>query len=146
MIIIPCGGKKVESNVPVQAQHLYTGSYFKLLFNVAITLDSDVRILSAVYGLIRLNDMVVPYNKKMDKETAELIKRTLKCEESHIAHLLPKMYASAIQHLNPTRLIPEVTGMGYFIQEAKKIQRATVLCETNLQDGKPAVFLSNYRG
>ncbi len=146
MIIIPCGGKKIESSVPVQAQHLYTGSFFKQLFNVAVTLDSNVRILSAGYGLLRLNDMVVPYNIKMDKHIAKHVAETLeRPNEQYIGHLLPKMYLSAIQHFNPVRLIPEVSGMGYFVQEALKLKREVVVANIQREDGNLRQLLEIHR-
>lgn len=55
--IIPCAAKKLRTDIPVQAAHLYSKSmYFKKLAYLASQLASEVWILSAKYGLIKSND------------------------------------------------------------------------------------------
>jgi hypothetical protein len=149
MIIIPCGGKKVESTEFVRAQDLYTGAFFKCLISVAKTLDTDIKIMSAGYGLIDINCLVKPYEKKMDKETAKLVNSLLKSYNlkwDKCYHLLPKMYASALEGFNVPSLIPPVTGMGYFMQEALKIKGAQELQAPAIVADYYPTLLSNYRG
>lgn len=67
LVIIPCGGKK--GLVPVIASEMYTGGYFKAGLEYALSLthgDRDrVLILSALYGLLGLDDDISPYNVRM---------------------------------------------------------------------------------
>ena len=142
MIIIPCGAKKLDTLVPVQARFLYTGAFYKCLYNVAITLDPDVRILSAGYGLLKANSMVMPYDLQMTKPRAKQLSQLIERDAEHIAHLLPKTYLLAVQHLKPTRLIPHVTGMGYFMQAAQAIALQNVLYKHDTPNGETAIFIN----
>jgi len=149
MLIIPCGGKKVTTSEYVRARELYTGAFFKCLLSVAETLDERVFIMSAGYGLIDSNSWVKPYDKKMDKPTAKLVNSILKehnFRELYVAHLLPKMYALALDGFNVPSLIPPVTGMGYFMQEALKLKRSTVVPALMPALDLYPQLLPNYRG
>ena len=126
MVIIPCGKAKKVTSVPVQAWTLYTGGYFKTLLNLAIRLDKDVRILSAGYGLLKLNDMVLPYELKINN------KRAKKFRDMYVIHtlapgipkyrsLLPRAYNEVFPQGSYEKLVPStMTGMGYILQWAKK--------------------------
>ncbi len=69
LVIIPCGGKKLENLTPVRAEDLYTGPYFKgcLRYAKSIVVPDKILILSAKYGLLRLGEFVLPYEQRMDK-------------------------------------------------------------------------------
>jgi len=64
-VIVACGAKKLSREAP--ARDLYTGGYFKacLAYALKIAPAENVRILSAKHGLIGLNDVIAPYNRKM---------------------------------------------------------------------------------
>lgn len=130
----------------MQAKDLYQGAFFKCLYGVAITLDPDVRILSAGYGLLMPNDLVRYYNKKMDEDTARLLRGTFLNLPQHTGHLLPKMYASALRGTHAVALLPPVKGMGYFMQEAVKIKRDKILAPLHFPNGPIRTLLSNYKG
>jgi len=74
-VVISCGAAKIETDKPVQAWRLYTGGYYKIMLNLAIRMSKNVYILSAGYGLLRLNDMVETYDLKMDKKRAKQFKK-----------------------------------------------------------------------
>lgn len=61
-IVIPCGGKKRETECA--ARDMYKGGYFKQCLNYALSLtqDENIYILSAKYGFLKLNDTIKPYN------------------------------------------------------------------------------------
>jgi hypothetical protein len=64
-IIVACGSKKLDR--PASARCLYTGPYFKACLAYALTIApaKDIFILSAKYGLIGLNDVIEPYDKRL---------------------------------------------------------------------------------
>ncbi|MGW6203679.1 DUF6884 domain-containing protein [Streptomyces sp. NPDC055089] len=70
MIIVSCGGSKLATEQPVPAGKMYTGSYHWALRRAANTLTHGVRsarvfVLSALHGLLDLNDLIAPYDLRM---------------------------------------------------------------------------------
>lgn len=65
LVIITCGSRKL--NRPAQARKFYTGTYFKIQLEWALSIApaSHVRIFSAKYGILKLTDMIDPYNKRI---------------------------------------------------------------------------------
>jgi hypothetical protein len=65
MVIVACGAKKLDREA--RARDLYVGSYFKacLAYALKIAKVKDVFIISAKYGLVGLNDVIEPYDKKL---------------------------------------------------------------------------------
>jgi hypothetical protein len=63
--IVACGSKKLDR--PASARCLYTGPYFRACLAYALKLAKakDVFIISAKYGLVGLNDVIEPYDKKL---------------------------------------------------------------------------------
>lgn len=66
LVIIPCGAAKQEQAAP--AAELYLGSMFKDALRTArtMTADENIRILSAKHGLLKLDEIVDPYEKTID--------------------------------------------------------------------------------
>jgi len=116
-VLISCGKSKQDTSLPVMAKDLYTGVYFKSMLALACTLSSDVKIVSAGYGLLELNSLVLPYNIKMNPQISKKIKGSIVFNNGFIS-LLPKMYESAIIG-EMDRLIPPGLGMGSIMQWAK---------------------------
>ena len=67
LIVISCGSAKTD--FATNAEHLYTGTPFKLALRYAKVLvpRNQIRILSAKYGLLGLDDIVEPYKLRMGK-------------------------------------------------------------------------------
>jgi hypothetical protein len=67
LVIISCGGAKADH--PAPAFRLYTGAYFKATARYALsrTQPENIRILSAKYGLIKLLDVIEPYDLRLGK-------------------------------------------------------------------------------
>jgi hypothetical protein len=65
LVIIPCGGAKLTE--PAPAADIYIGSMFADTLRTARTMTSDenIRILSAKHGLMKLDEIVEPYDVKM---------------------------------------------------------------------------------
>ena len=70
LIVITCGSKKGPK--ATQARYLYTGSYFKAQLDWALSIApaSRIRILSAKYGLLKLTDVITPYEKRITDDGA----------------------------------------------------------------------------
>jgi hypothetical protein len=84
LLILACCPKKVETPVPVPAAQLYRG-VFHNCYRAALRrgYGSDIRlvILSAKYGLLLGDDLVLPYEQPMTPE------RALELEEGVVARL-----------------------------------------------------------
>jgi hypothetical protein len=63
--IVACGAKKLDR--AASARCLYTGPYFRACLEYALTLAKakHVFIISAKYGLVGLNDVIEPYDKRL---------------------------------------------------------------------------------
>lgn len=62
LVVIACGAAKLDR--PAAAADMYLGQHFRLALQTALSLADrqDVRILSALYGLLRLDSWILPYD------------------------------------------------------------------------------------
>lgn len=73
IVLISCVSKKL--NHKSLAQNLYTSSLFKKNLQYAKSLNPDkIFILSAKYGLLKLNEEIEPYNKTLNEMSSSEIK------------------------------------------------------------------------
>jgi len=73
IILISCVSKKL--NQKSKAQDLYISPFFQKNLQYAKSLNPDkIFILSAKYGLLRLNEEVEPYEKTLNKMTSNEIR------------------------------------------------------------------------
>lgn len=103
-VIIPCGGAK--ANEATTAADLYTGKMFKAALATArtITDDSHIVILSALHGLLELDEVVAPYNVKMgdadsiawNEVAAQMISLGMVSDNDDLYSMLPKAYRSLL--------------------------------------------------
>jgi hypothetical protein len=101
--VIPCGGAKTDR--PVPARDLYTGSMFRHTLNAALAMadgdDAQVLILSAEHGLLRLDDVVAPYDQRMDQPGA-VDADTITCQavrfglDRDVYAMLPRPYLAKL--------------------------------------------------
>jgi len=65
IVIVACGSKKLDR--PARARDLYVGPYFRACLSYALKIAParNIFILSAKYGLIGINDVIEPYDKKL---------------------------------------------------------------------------------
>jgi hypothetical protein len=68
LVIVGCGKDKLDT--PARAAVLYTGPYFYACKRAALTLawgdpDAELRVLSALHGLLRYDQVVDPYDKRL---------------------------------------------------------------------------------
>ena len=118
VILIPYGAKK--KNVSCMAWEMYTGNYFRALLEYAITLGNDIKIISAGYGILKLNDVIDPYDIIMSPERRKLIQLLPENNFFHILSLLPKNYLKAINYQTADLMYPSGIGMGSIISYVKK--------------------------
>lgn len=113
-ILIPCGKAKLDTKWPVPARDLYIGGYFRALYNAAIRLTPRVLIVSAGYGLLELEDLVLPYERKMDRtRAAEFRRLRILHFKTQTYHMLPAVYCNAFPiSTHEIPLIPRGLGMG----------------------------------
>jgi hypothetical protein len=97
LIIIPCGAAKLDHAAP--AAELYTGSMFKDALRTARTIaaDEDIRIMSAMHGLVRLDHVIEPYEMKIsDKNSVTGFRLVMQLvgmkHEGNLMCFLPKAY------------------------------------------------------
>jgi len=132
LVVITCGAKK--SNHPTQAQYLYTGSYFKTQLDWALSIapPSRIRIFSAKYGLLKLTDMIEPYNKRISDEgaiTAEKLAEQLPYGaiiESSAGIDYAKILKKASE-LRGCKLILHFTGYSWMGPKISAIKKSTKL-------------------
>ena len=118
MIIISCSNEKLQTGKPIQAKNLYIGSLFLQVWNKAVTLDPDVFILSAGYGLVKPNDLLLPYERKMTGRIALHISKITN-PIPNAWHFLPFLYAKAVPWASPA--LPARLSIGKFLQAISNI-------------------------
>lgn len=119
-VIIPCGAAKGKTATTVA--EMYTGSMFKDALATARQMFTDDRIfvISAEYGLLRLDDVIEPYDKKLgdpgsvDSTTISMQLRDEGIRDANILSLLPNDYHRLFQggvdgplNANPNRITVE---------------------------------------
>lgn len=63
--LIGCGNKKNDK--PCKAREMYTGFLFRKRLEFCELFANKTYILSARYGLLNLDDEIIPYNLRLDK-------------------------------------------------------------------------------
>lgn len=103
--IVACGEKKLP--YPTKAKNLYQGSYFTACFNYAKEMSDSIYIISAKHGLIKPDEVISPYNLRINDEeaiTAQEVKeqaQQLKILDSEIVVLGGNEYVKFIKKIWP---------------------------------------------
>ena len=118
VVLIPCGAKKKD--VSCMAWEMYSGNYFRALLDYAVTLGKDIKIISAGYGILKLNDVIDPYDIIMSPKRRKLIQSLSENSFTHVLSLLPKNYLKAINYQTADLMYPSGIGMGSIISYVKK--------------------------
>jgi hypothetical protein len=128
IVIAPCGAKKKDR--PCQAKEMYTGSYHKVCLEYARSLvpDNRIYILSALYGLVNLDQWIKPYNTKMNERRAITTQELQRQAEAKritdypVIALGGKLYTDKIKAVWPNAQTPlrGKGGMGKQMQWMKK--------------------------
>lgn len=66
-LVVPCGGEKLSRAAP--ARDLYVGQMFRNTLGAALAeaegTDAEILVLSALHGLVRLDQVLEPYDVRM---------------------------------------------------------------------------------
>lgn len=143
VVVVPCSGAKLWHAAP--AGELYTGTFHKLARQAAEHLveqhGGQVAILSALHGLLRLDDVVEPYDQTMGQPgsvspqvVALQLLQLLRAQPGDLAvvSLLPRAYrtvlAAAVGEL-PADVRPQLfepmrgaSGVGYQRQRLAQLR------------------------
>jgi hypothetical protein len=65
VVLVGCGAKKLDHAAP--ARELYTGALVKKSIAYGLSLSPLVYIVSAEYGLVALDAVIEPYNRRLDE-------------------------------------------------------------------------------
>lgn len=125
-MVIPCGAGKQDTAAP--AAELYTGSMFTLALAAARALvdDQHILVLSALHGLVALDEVLDPYDVKMgDDESvtdfnvaAQMLALGWMYDDPDVYHLLPKAYsrvfedAARLVGVAPAEVYEATAGIG----------------------------------
>lgn len=131
LVVIPCGGSKLEQAAP--AAELYTGGYFRacLAYARSIADDSEIRILSAKHGLLRLDAVVEPYDVRMGRPgsiTREELVAQAEAEDldglERVTVVGGRAYVDAALAIWPTATTPldGFAGLGYQLAELRRLR------------------------
>jgi len=86
LVVLGCSKEKAEQRLPVK--NLYQGTLFKLGLEYANSIGADVRVMSALHGIVGLDDVLDPYNLKMSRERTKIFKH----ERPKFAFELGRLY------------------------------------------------------
>lgn len=127
VVIIPCGAGKLDHAAP--AGELYTSAYFAGNLRAARALGGRVLVLSALHGLLDLDQVVEPYNLRMGQQgsvTPEQVRQQamrLGIRAAAVTVLAGKAYADVITAVwpNAERPYDGSRGIGDHQARAKRI-------------------------
>lgn len=121
VVVVPCGARKLPH--PAAAGDLYRGSYHRAARRAAEALTADggtVLIVSARFGLLALDDPVVPYDQRMGRPGAitgaavarQVLDRGL--ADADAVLLTPQAYSRILLQAWPaaTAVLAGTSGMG----------------------------------
>lgn len=136
LVIIPCGGKKDDR--PRPAINLYQGSYFKACarFALSIVKPEQIRILSAKHGLLKIEQVIEPYDLRMGQKgciTAEQVRAQAAeqnlLDERDVIIAAGSDYARVALEVwkQGEWILDGVGGMGYQIQHLNRLTKRKIL-------------------
>jgi len=143
LVIVPCGGRKLST--PAPAGEIYTGSYHVACRRAAAALaDPDrilILILSALYGLLRLDRVIAPYDLQMGQPgsigRAELLHQAEQLDlvdERQVIVLAGAAYTAAARQVwrHATAPLAGVGGLGRHLARLAEIRRNGTLAESRI--------------
>lgn len=129
LLVQACSARKKEVSRPIPALDLYDGYFYRIIKNSELSSNSDpvidIRIVSAEYGLLRPDDVIETYERKMDSQRAvqlqpsvvnSLIQEVANHDYDEVVVNLGKVYQQAISGLPEAVSVPvrtiEGSGIG----------------------------------
>jgi hypothetical protein len=97
-VVVPCSGAKLAHAAP--AGELYTGQLHRLARRAADALGGRVLILSALHGLLQLDELVEPYDVQVGDDRAvapdEVAAQARQLGVRRVIALTPKRYTALL--------------------------------------------------
>lgn len=129
LLVQACSARKKEVSRPIPALELYDGYFYRIIKNSELSSNTDpvidIRIISAEYGLLRPEDVIETYERKMDSQRAvqlqssvvnSLIQEVANHDFDEVVINLGKVYQQAISGLPEAVSVPvrtiEGSGIG----------------------------------
>lgn len=113
-VIIPCAARKLSH--PAPACELYQGAYFRALRAAAeMLMTRDRRILSGKFGLLRWDEVIAPYEQRIDRPGAvslDVVREQARTLTSPVLVLAGSAYANVIRRLFSSPVCPFVGTRG----------------------------------
>ncbi|QDN84395.1 DUF6884 domain-containing protein [Streptomyces sp. RLB3-6] len=131
LVIIPCGSAKLDHVAP--AGELYVGSYHRSCRAAADALTADggtVLILSALYGLVTLDQEIEPYDLRMGQLGSVAVEKLREQAQElgvdgaqEVVILAGETYTDAALQVWPNASTPlaGLGGMGYHLQHLARL-------------------------
>ena len=129
---------KTKLDYPTKARKLYRGALFRKIMNLSNKINSDIRILSAKYGLIGPNEVISPYEKKLKYKKEILafqISEIPKLEKimgnySNILVIMSKTYRSVFDpliksNIEKFKIIKSNKGIGEYLHILTELNKKT---------------------
>jgi len=158
LFIVGCSKKKLSHSAP--AKDFYQGQLFKMVKKLVTQNNFDYRALSGKYGLLSPDEMVTPYDQKIEnsKESIKAIRdltlpklSKILPEYDSIILIMGKTYRKVIEPLINHKFIVIVDKRGIFgylsiISKYLKLPKAQVLKELErfrIQEGNTNIEIHN---
>ena len=147
LLVISCSKGKLEH--PAPAKDFYTGQLFKALKKLATQNQWGLRVLSGKLGLIAPNDMIEPYDQKLqdNRDDIERVQaltlpklETLIPDYDKIIVLMSKNYRRVIEPLVNEKFVvihhkKGIFGYNKLIFECNKLPTEEAILELEKHDG-----------
>jgi len=131
LVIIPCGRRKMTR--AAAAEKLYLGPYFHSCLETALALTAkdSIRILSGKYGLLKLGQVIAPYDQRIDKPGAVALEKIVaqarrqRLLGTHkVIVLAGQAYSNVVLKIWPRAAAPlyRLAGMGRHLARLKRLR------------------------
>jgi cytoplasmic iron level regulating protein YaaA (DUF328/UPF0246 family) len=129
LYLIACSNKKLDR--PAQASELYQGQAFKFALRASERAGAEVIILSALHGVVALDEHIEPYDKALCNMTkaerakwtsmTRILLKLMSAQDREITVLAGAHYASAVEGFPNVRLPLKGLGIGQQLKTLKQL-------------------------
>jgi cytoplasmic iron level regulating protein YaaA (DUF328/UPF0246 family) len=129
LYLIACSNKKLDH--PAKGRDLYQGQAFKFALRASERAEADVIILSALHGVVALDEHIEPYDKALCNMTkaerakwtsmTRILLKLMSAQDREITVLAGAQYATAVEGFPNVRLPLKGLGIGQQLQTLKHL-------------------------
>ncbi len=124
--LIPCGGKKRKELADLRADQLYIGSIFQVIFRHALQNCDEVLIMSARFGLVRVDQRLPYYEAFVKTISIEERRNLIELLQSQDPGLWPRPVCSYLPEAY-WQIVEQAIPSARFFQRPYKGLRLTTL-------------------